>query len=162
MVVVSFPHVYRDECHRRCRDRTAAGWATASLAIRFLTTSARTTAHCRSFWLMCTHAYICGHMRTQRSTHRSHTCRHVRMNTQREKERNRSHRISPAAPVHNQQPQLLRCDQDTLMSCYTPHTHIHNNTAQWPLLMLHKHVLHQQFLPHSDSYMSHTNMMRWL
>lgn len=80
----SFLHDNRGGCNRRCRDGTAAGWATASLAIRFLTTGAHTTAHCPSLRLMRTHAYICGHMHTQRHTQGPYVPTRVHKRTLRE------------------------------------------------------------------------------
>lgn len=130
-------------CNRRCRDETAAGWATVSLDIRFHTTRAHTTAHCHSLWLMCTHAYICGHMRTHRDTHRDHTCRHMCISTHREKLTKSL--LQHLFTINNLQ--LLCCER----WCHVTHTH-----------SLYTNIFFTLTSPDNESYMCKTYRTRQL
>lgn len=80
---VTFPHVTTHGCNRRCRDETAAELSYCVLGYQV---SHRTTAHCRSLRSLCTHAYICGHMHTQRPTQGPRTQARVHKHTHTEHE----------------------------------------------------------------------------
>ena len=144
----SFLRDNRGGCNRRCRDGTAAGWATASLAIRFLTTGAHTTAHCPSLRLMRTHAYICGHMHTQRHTQGPYVPTRVHKRTLRE---GTKHKLTKSLLRHLFTINNPSCSPSQVTTQQHTHIHIHNNNC----LTLRKH-LDKQSLPRGDSYLNQT------
>lgn len=119
-----------------------------SLAIRFLTTSAHTTPHCPSLRLMRTHAYICGHMHTQRHTQGPYVPTRVHKRTLRERAK---HKLTKSLLRHLFTINNPSCSPQVMLPHSNTHIHIHNNNC----LTLRKH-LDKQSLPRGESYLNQT------
>lgn len=133
---------------RRCRDGTAAGWATVSLAIKFLGSTMGTQQHIVPHTGLCAHMLTFVAICTHKDTHRGHTCRHVHIRAHTHTHIGReNYKLTKYLLQHLFPISYPSCPADVKLHTVTlTYAHIHNNNCSLYTNMFYKNNLTHTFI----------------